>query len=109
MPCWTRVSSKVEFLAASTNVDLLAAALGSQGYAVERLEGGLRFSQRGRAGSYDAKTGRLDAPATMDTAELKRGYSEQVVTSTARKNGWQISWSVNEDGNRVADVARRNY
>jgi monoamine oxidase len=104
------VQSKVEILAASTNAGLLAAALEKMGYDVNVLEGGLRFSLRGRAGSYDSQTGRLDAPATMDTAELKREYSEAVVNATAKKNGWQISWSANaETGNREAEVTRRSY
>jgi hypothetical protein len=110
MPCWTRVESKVEFLAASTNVDLLDAALVAMGHRVAKTARGLSFTLGRQSGSYEASTGKLTAYADLDTAEVKRQYSEGVVNHTAKKNGWQISWSTNEKtGNREAAVVKRGF
>ena len=57
MPCWTIQQSKVEFLASSTNVELLAAALQRIGYGVNRLsESELLLTKEGTSGRYDAQT-----------------------------------------------------
>jgi hypothetical protein len=106
MPCWTRVESQVEFLATSTDTGLLHAALTELGYTVTQLEDGLRFRRYGRTGSYTKATGRLEGQ-DLDTAEVKRGYSEQAVGRAAQKNGWRVSWSTNAAGNRQAQVLRR--
>lgn len=108
MPCWTIQQSKVEFLASSTDTELLAAALQRIGYGVHRLsESELFLAKGGTSGRYDARTGRLELAPGWDVNEIKRGYSEEVVNSQARKFGWQIQWATNAAGNRQAVIQRR--
>ena len=68
---------------------------------------GLTVYQNGQRGTYDAATGQLTLPESWDSNEFKRAYSEQVVTSQAEENGWEVSWSTNEAGNREAEVTKR--
>ena len=108
MPCWTVQESKVEFLATSTDTELLAAALEKLGYSVARApEGMLVFRKDGASGSYDPRTGRLEFPQDSDVNEIKRAYAEQTVESQACKFGWQLEWSTNAAGHRQAVVQRR--
>jgi hypothetical protein len=110
MPCNTIVRSKVEFLATSTDLTLLAGALKALGWAVVQGETSLQFSKGGSRpgrGSYDKATGRLTLPSNVDGDEIKRAYSEQTVEAVAKKNGWQITWKTNAAGNREANVLRR--
>lgn len=110
MPCNTIVRSKVEFLATSTDKNLLASALNALGLTATVHEGGVTFEGGyRRSGSYDSATGKLTAWQGLDTEAVKRGYSEAVVNATAKKNGWQVSWSTNAAGNREASVLRREY
>ncbi|MHB8412532.1 MAG: hypothetical protein ACYDDI_11390 [Candidatus Acidiferrales bacterium] len=108
MPCWTIQQSKVEFLASSTDMELLAAALQRIGYGVDRVsESELLLTKEGTSGRYDAQTGRLELAPGWDVNELKRGYSEEVVNSQARMFGWQIQWTTNAAGHRQAVTQRR--
>jgi hypothetical protein len=108
MPCWTVQESKVEFLAKTTDRDLLTAALEKLGYEVTRASAAvLIFRKDGASGSYDAQSGRLGLAEGWDVNEIKRAYSEQVVESQARRFGWQLEWSINSAGRRQAVVQRR--
>lgn len=107
MPCNTIVRSKVEFLATSTDLDLLKAGLEALGHSVAKYENTLTFSKYGRRGSFNKVTGELVLDRAWDGEKIKRAYSEQVVNSTARKNGWQVEWKTNAAGNREAKVLRR--
>ena len=107
MPCWTIQKSMVEFLPQSTDMSLLTQALRARSFLVENAGTGLLFSKDNRAGSYTAKTGRLELPETWDVNDIKRAYSEQVVESQARKFNWQLQWKTNATGNREATVVRR--
>jgi hypothetical protein len=108
MPCWTIQQSKVEFLASSTDMELLAAALQRIGYGVSRVsESELLLTKGGTSGRYDAQTGRLELARGGDVNEIKRGYAEEVVNGQARKFGWQIQWTTNAAGHRQAVTQRR--
>ncbi len=108
MPCWTIQESKVEFLAKSTDAELLATALEKRGYEVTRAsETALVFRKDGGLGSYDPQTGRLGLAQGWDVNEIKRSYSDLTVESQARKFGWQLEWSTNATGRRQAVVQRR--
>jgi len=91
MPCYTNQVATVE-LGTKTDAELLRAALesiGVRGYSFDRATG--RLTMRG-----------VEAPIEM----VKRAYSEAVVTQTAKRNGWQLNWTVNASGNRQAEVLR---
>jgi len=107
MPCDTIQTSKVEFLATSTDLDLLTKSLEALGYEVRRSGNMIRFSKYGRQGSFNKTTGELTLDSNWDGNEIKRGYSEQIVQSQADKHGWKISWSTNDDGEREATVMKR--
>lgn len=62
-------------------------------------------------GTYDSATGKLQATgrAELDITEVKRAYAKQIVLQTAKEEGWQVSWSINSDGNEVASVEKAAY
>jgi hypothetical protein len=112
MPCNTIQQSKVEFLPTNTNTDLLTHALERLGFEVAKQDDRLILLGRNTygyygSGSYDVKTGRLELCSGWEINEIKRGYSEQVIESQARKFGWQLQWSMNKAGHREAVVLRR--
>ena len=108
MPCWSIQESKAEFLAKSTEPELLATALEKLGYTVDRVSDTvLVFRKGGASGSYDARTGRMELAQGSELNEIKRAYSEQTVESQARKFGWQLEWSTNAAGRRQAVMQRR--
>ncbi len=107
MPCYTVQKSKVEFLAKSTDTNLLGEALRSLGFSVTQTPEGLYFAKAGLSGSYSCDSGRLQLDESWDGDELKRAYSTQIVESQARKFGWRLQWSTNKAGNREATVIRR--
>ncbi len=112
MPCNTIQQSKVEFLPKSTDTCLLTQALERLGFEVSKQDDRLILLGRDAygyysSGSYDSKTGRLELSSGWDINETKRGYSEQVIESHARKFGWQLQWSTNKAGHREAIVLRR--
>jgi hypothetical protein len=107
MPCYTVQKSKVEFLAKSTDTNLLADALRGLGFSVTQTPEGLYFEKAGLSGSYASDSGRLQLDESWGGNELKRAYSTQVVESQARKFGWRLQWSTNKAGNRAATVIRR--
>lgn len=108
MPCNTIQTSKIEFKADATNVDLLSDALRALGFNVNRQGDVLGFSKSGAYGKYAITSGELEvASPFLDAAAVKRAYSEQVVMSQAKKFGWQVSWKVNSSGNREARVVKR--
>lgn len=107
MPCDTVQTSKVEWLATSTDTDLLMKGLTALGYDVEKRGNVIYFSKYGRTGTFDKATGKLTLDSSWDGAEIKRAYSEQIVESQASKHGWKISWSTNADGDREAIVMKR--
>lgn len=107
MPCDSVERTKVEFLAKSTNLTLLADGLRAHGFAVTETRQGLSIYKYGQSGTYEKSTGRLNIPLNWDSQEFKRAYSEQVVTSQAKENGWEIEWRTNEAGNMEAEVTKR--
>lgn len=112
MPCNTIQQSKVEFLPKNTDTALLTQALERLGFEVSKQDDRLillgqdNYGYYG-SGSYDAKTGQMELSSGWDINEIKRGYSEQVIESQARKFGWQLQWSTNKAGHREANVLRR--
>ena len=57
--------------------------------------------------TFDRATGELTFNSRWaEIGEIKRAYSEQVVTQTAQRNGWSLKWTVNASGNRQAEVLR---
>ncbi len=108
MPCNTIQRSKVEFLATSTDIALLAKALGALGYCRVTLQDQvLAFQTQNGIGSFSRETGKLILPASCDVNAIKRAYSVEVVQSQASKHGWKIAWSTNAQGHRHASVQRR--
>ena len=108
MPCNTIQRSKVEFLATSTDLSMLAEAFRSLEYRYVNVQGSLvTFRTLQGAGSFEKSTGRLTLPESCDVDTIKRAYSEQVVQSQARKHGWKIAWTTNPQGRREAVVQRR--
>jgi len=112
MPCDTIQTSKVEFLAQSSDPTLLTEALQKLLFDVVALDDRLVFrkpDQNGyyRSGSYDRRSGRLELHSAWDVNDIKRAYSERIVESQARKFGWQLQWNTNSAGHREATVLRR--
>lgn len=97
----------MEFLATTTDLNLLAEALRALGYQVRETKTGLYYSKYGSTGTYNKASGRLDTRGDLDIDEVKRGYSVQVVNSQARKFGWKVSWKLNDAGNPEAEVEKR--
>ena len=104
MPCYTQNVSTVEF-GKNTDLKLFEEAAKVLGESV--------YSRS--ANRIDYMTFRLDnGKLTYDPlrftedklAQLKRSYSEQVIMATAKKNGWQVAWTTNAAGNKVAQVER---
>lgn len=96
MPCYTVNTASVQF-GKNTDKTLLAAAIKQAGIS--------EYSY-----TFDHATGKLtlrgSAALESNFGLVKRMYSEQVVNATAKKNGWQVQWSENAAGNRVAQVER---
>lgn len=108
MPCNTIQRSKVEFLAASTDISLLAEALRSLGYSgIARQDDSLIFRTPQGAGNYNRATGKLVLPQSCEVNTIKRAYSERVVQSQAVRRGWKIAWRTSAQGSREAIVQRR--
>ena len=108
MPCDQIRVVSVEFSAA-TDAIILTAALQALGYSVQMSARAVTFQRYGRAQVFDLKTKRLTVDQSVDVAEVKRAYSEEVVNAQARKFGWQVNWQTNAAGNREAAVQRRAY
>jgi len=112
MPCDSIQQSQVEFLEKSTDTKLLIKALEKMGFVVTENDQYLTFTKSGISGTYEKKTGKVTSRGyygTLDTAELKREYSGQVVEQQAKKFGWNLSWSTSPTtGNRVAKVVKRS-
>lgn len=109
MPCDTIQLSTVEFLEASTNVDLLKKALQKMGFQVYDTGTHLRFSKYGLNGTYTKATGKIETSgySKLDVNQVKQNYSEQVVENQAQEFGWEVSWGTNENGEREATVIKR--
>ena len=109
MPCDSIQRSQVEFLATSTDLQLLAEGLRSLGFTVREHEQGLTFAKYGTSGTYDKATGKLTSSGfnELDTAAVKVAYSEAVVNSQAKKFGWKIDWKTTASGEREATVQKR--
>jgi hypothetical protein len=95
MPCYSRVSSTVEF-GAKTDATLLAKAMESLGYVITKAANGFRarHAQHGAvatfaAGKLTLVTGPL-ASGPIDVNEIKRAYSAQVVQTAAKRFGWSV-------------------
>lgn len=115
MPCDTIQRSEVQFLAQSTDLDLLKKALEAMGYTVTETATGLSFSNYSVSGTYTKATGSLQttvrgygSTAGLDVNEVKRGYSEQVVNQQAKKFGWKVEWTTNKAGRKEAIVQKRS-
>ena len=109
MPCDTVSRSKIEFLASTTNVDLLTTGLEANGFTVRHAGRVLYIYKNGAQGIYEKATGRLSIPESWDSQEFKRVYSVQVVTQQAKENGWEISWTTNDQGEPEATVERQSF
>lgn len=95
MPCYTNQTATVDF-GKNTDVVLLDAALEYLGIS--------RYSC-----NFNRETGLLTLRGvSTDLATIKRAYSEQVVEQTAKRNGWSLTWTVNANGNKQAEVSRAN-
>ena len=97
-------------MAKTTDVKLLMEAMKKLGYTVRETATGFSFAGKGHSGTYQKASGKFSSTgsySTLDIGEVKRGYSEEVVTSQAKRNGWQISWSTNKEGRREAKVLKR--
>lgn len=94
MPCYTQSSATVQF-GKNTDTEILRLALASLGISSASY-------------AFNSATGELTTfrASKYDLAAIKRAYSEQVVIATAKKNGWQLQWSTNANGNRQAEVIR---
>ena len=90
MPCYTNQTATVLF-GKNTDPELLQMAMQSLSidYTFDRATGQLTYNTR-----------------WAEISEIKRAYSEQVITQTAKRNGWSLAWSVNASGNRQAEVQR---
>ena len=90
MPCYTNQTATVLF-GKNTDPELLKLAMRELAldYTFDRATGELTFNSR-----------------WAEIGEVKRAYSEQVVTQTAQRNGWSLKWTVNASGNRQAEVLR---
>ena len=87
MPCDSITTSAVEL--GKVNADLLTAALNALGFNARQQGLAVFFN----GGTYHSNTGELTLSggnAEKRTAEIKRAYSAQVVTTTAKKFGWQV-------------------
>lgn len=109
MPCNTIQRSKVEFLAKSTDVQLLIKGLQSLGLShVEQVGELVVFRTQQGIGSYHRATGKLILPESFDGNAIRRAYSEQVVQTQAARHGWRVSsWTTNTQGHRQVIVQRR--
>ena len=107
MPCDSIVTTKTEFLATSTDVALLKAALEAMGYTVSEYRSELSFYKNGRRGSYQPLTGKLTMPEEWDGNDIKRGYAEQVVSSQLKRQGWKFEWTTNAQGIRECTPQKR--
>jgi energy-converting hydrogenase Eha subunit G len=102
MPCYTVSRATVQF-GKNTDLELLREAFRTLGISVQ-VSGNLLT---GYGLSFDRTSGILNyRESAFDLSSLKRNYSEKVVEKTAAKNGWKVSWTVNESGNREASVLR---
>jgi len=103
MPCWTKVSSKIELK--NPNRELLEKALAELGYKISTAEYAARFDAILTADNFDTQTSvilKADGTVTLTGARagaqlgehvnaLKRSYAAQVVEASARKFGWQVA------------------
>lgn len=106
MPCYTIQRSKVEFLAKTTDLQLLQEAMTRLGYEGVIEGGQLSFRSGPFRGWFDKSTGRLTIPTTLSIDAVKRAYSVQVVESQSRKFGWKVSWTTNAAGNQETKIIR---
>ena len=104
MPCYTQNTASIEF-GKNTNVGMFkeaAKVLGEHLYS----ESATRLDYF----SFRLDNGQLVYDPVRFTpdklAQLKRAYSEQILIATAKRNGWQVSWTTNKSGNRQAEVIR---
>ena len=108
MPCDQIIQTKVEFLAKSTDLDLLKKALEAMGFTVT-VQDNILYFQRGyrERGQFDKNTGRFECPEYLDANEVKKNYSKEVVNFTAKKNGWQVEWSTNPKTGNLETIVRK--
>ena len=92
MPCYTNQTATVQF-GKNTDAELLRLALLAQGLTADNY-------------TFDRVTGELTTFRAVNLSALKQAYSEQVITQTAQRNGWELQWTVNKSGNRQAEVIR---
>jgi hypothetical protein len=92
MPCYTNQTATVQF-GKNTDAELLRLALASQGLTADNY-------------IFNRESGELTTFRAVNLSALKQAYSEQVITQTAKRNGWQLQWTVNASGNRQAEVLR---
>lgn len=104
MPCYTNQVSTVEF-GKNTDLALMEKAMLAIGETIYS-----RGVNQLDAFAVRFKDGRLEYDANKfslaDVANLKRAYSEQVLIQTAKRNGWALTWTVNVNGNKQAEVSR---
>ena len=110
MPCDQIIRTHVQFLERSTDLKLLKKSLEQHGFKVTQTATGLSFYKGYREqGSYEARTGRLVLPESVDANDIKVGYSKEVVNDQAAKFGWGVDWSEDEEGNPVSEITRKGW
>lgn len=104
MPCYTVQTATVQF-GKNTDLALMAEALKSLGYGMVKVQNDRVYFY---GGTFDKASGNLtwEGYVTVDVPAVKRAYSEAVICQTAKRNGWQLTWSTNASGNRQAEVIR---
>lgn len=104
MPCYTNQTATVQF-GKNTDLELFAGAMRSLGYGMVKVQNDRVYFY---GGTFDKASGNLtwEGYVTVDVTKVKQAYSEQVITQTAKRNGWELQWTVNKSGNRQAEVLR---
>lgn len=91
MPCYSRVTSTIEF-GDKTDQRLLAEALKSLGYNVIAAKNGAPLRFYGGLADGEFANGKLTVrqDGSFDENAVKRAYSAQVVKSAAQRFGWTV-------------------
>jgi hypothetical protein len=110
MPCDQIIRTQVQFLERSTDLKLLKKSLEQHGFSVRQTATGLTFSRGwGEQGSYEARTGKLTLPESVDVNDIKVGYSKEVVNDQAAKFGWNVDWAEDEEGNPTTKITKTGW
>jgi hypothetical protein len=101
MPCYTRRETTVVIEAADK--DILKAGLEAAGFdRVEQSAGGLRARHKQSGEQITIRDGRLTVQTESLINEVKRAYSHEVVRRTAKKFGWKLTETKEQNQYRAA-------